>query len=377
MKIQLPLLSILLGLQLLFSQASPHALFRRCRDAICIYYTSDDERFVDETLAILLQARDEISRDLFYAHPDTLRVIIAPSRREFRDYLRGQLPEWTQAFAVPATGTMVVRSPRWDRPESSYRQSLAHELLHLLLHQHIGNRELPRWLEEGMAIFYAEHADYENKTLLSRAMATGSLIPLQEIDKVLQFQRGRAELAYQQSYSSVRYLLATYDVEGLRAILDGIAKGEDLDRVFVNATGSTLSGFEEEWHLYLDKTERWLWLTQSDELLWLALPLFFLIVVFLVRRRNRRRIAEWEAAQAWQAAGEEYEGETGAAADAVDLEEALAGECLEAHEDDGCRQPLGSNPLDDKSLPAPVSPAEADEDQPPADLADEDERIKC
>jgi hypothetical protein len=297
MKTRFLMLSLLFALQALFSQEPQSSLSRYCRDRICIFCTSDDARLVEETSAILLQAREEISRDLFYVYQDTLHVIIAPSRQKFKEFLHGKMPEWTQAFAMPSTGTMVVRSPRWDRPESSYRQSLVHELLHLLLHQHLGNRELPRWLEEGMAVFYAEHAEYENKSLLSRAMTTGSLIPLQAIDDVLQFQQSRAQLAYQQSYSAVRYLLATYDAEALRTILNGVASGEELDPVFVRATGSTVSEFEAEWHSYLEKTEKWLWLTEADELLWLALPFLFLIAVVFVRRRNRRRLAEWEASQ--------------------------------------------------------------------------------
>lgn len=278
-------------------------LARHCQARICLYASAEDARFVDESLAVLRQAREEIEHDLALVREETLRVIIAPSRAWFRDYLRGELPEWTQAFAIPAVSTMIVRSPRWDRPESSLRQSLVHELLHLLLHQRIGNRELPRWLDEGMAVFYAEHADFENKSILSRALATGSLIPLQDIDRVLEFDPNRAQLAYQESYSAVRYLLATYDAEALRTLLVGIAVGEDLDLLFLRATGSTVAGFEREWHGYLQRTQRWLWLSEMDELIWLVLPLLFILVFLIIRHRNRRKMAEWEGAQPGLEAG--------------------------------------------------------------------------
>ena len=278
----------------LYAQDTTALFDQHCRSGMCIYYAKEDARLLEETITVLERACDEIDRDLAISQKETLRVIIAPTREIFREYLRGNLPQWTHAFAVPAKGTMVVRSPRWDRPESSYRQSLVHELLHLLLFQRLRQRTLPRWLEEGMAIFYAEHTAYEKRAHLARALATGSLIPLQEIDRVLDFQHNRAQLAYQQSYSAVRYLLAVYDVEALNTILDGVAAGDDLDTVFIRATGSTMHGFEEEWHRYLDKTEKWLWLSEIDELIWLFLPLLALIVVYFVRRRNRRRLLEWE-----------------------------------------------------------------------------------
>ncbi|HNW59757.1 MAG TPA: peptidase MA family metallohydrolase [bacterium] len=276
--------------------AETPAFNRRCADRICTYAGAEDGRFADESLRVLQQAREEIQHDLGITHQDTLRVIIAPSRAIFREYFQGHLPEWTQAFAIPAAATMIVRSPRWDRPEASFRQSLVHELLHLLLHQRIGTRELPRWLDEGMAIFYAEHAEYENKSALSRALATGSLIPLEEIDSVLEFDQNRAQLAYQESYSAVRYLLATYDSEALRTLLSGIAAGEDLDALFLRATGSTQAEFEREWRGYLERTQKWLWLSEVDELIWVALPLLFLLVFLIIRYRNRRRLAEWEGA---------------------------------------------------------------------------------
>lgn len=306
------LLLLLLGFALQTQGADDPAktLQHDCRDRLCIYFAAEDAHLVDQTATTLLRAREELITDLHLATPDTLRIIIAPTRGMFREFLQGRLPGWTQAFAIPSLATMVVRSPRWDRPEASYQQNLVHELLHLLLHQHIGRRELPRWLEEGMALFYAETPDWEKRTMLSRALATESLIPLSRIDEVLQFQKSRAQLAYQQSFSAVRYLLATYDVEALRLILDGVARGEALDALFREATGSDMAGFEREWQNYLQKSARWLWLSEVDELLWLMLPFLFLVVVWVVRRRSRRRVAEWEAAaraEAWLQEGAEGE----------------------------------------------------------------------
>ncbi|HNS71788.1 MAG TPA: peptidase MA family metallohydrolase [bacterium] len=292
------LLVLLLSLFRLTTAAEVGEIYlRHCSGTLCIYYTAEDSRLLEETRSVLQRACEEIERDLHLSPADTLRIIIAPSRESFRTYIHGNMPEWTQAFAVPATSTMVVRSPRWDRPESSYSQSLVHELFHLLLHQRLGIRELPRWLDEGMAVFYSEHAQYEKRSLISRALATGSLIPLQEIDDVLSFHRERANLAYEQSYSAVRYLLATYDIEALRTILEGYAAGESSDMIFMRATGSTVSGFEAEWRAHLEKTEKWLWLSEADDLIWLSLPLLFLIAVYFVRRRNRRRLREWEGAR--------------------------------------------------------------------------------
>ncbi len=269
-----------------------------CDSTICIHYSPVDSTHARQALRILATARIEICADFRIVCRDTVHVVIASSRLAFRRHIEQGLPEWAHAFALPGMRTMVVRSPRWDRPEASFRQALVHELIHLVLYQQRGGRALPRWIDEGLALFYAEQLQWENRTLLSKALATGSLIPLQDIDNVLQFARSSADLAYQQSYSAVRYLLATYDIDAMRHIIAGYQAGEDMDALFLQATGSTMSGFEQEWLNHLEETQKWYWLTESDELIWLGIPVLFLLAVFALRRRNRRRLAQWQAEEA-------------------------------------------------------------------------------
>jgi hypothetical protein len=342
-------------LVLLFSSAFANptaapAFSRQCQERICIHFTADDVRLVEESLTVLARAREEIERDLSLASQESLHVIIAPSRQVFRNFIQGHLPQWTQAFAMPATATMIVRSPRWDRPESSYHQSLVHELLHLLLHERLGNREMPRWLEEGMAIFYAEHAEYEKMSALARAHATGSLIPLEEIDRVLEFQQNRAQLAYQQSFSAVRYLLSVYDVEALRSIIAGVAAGQEMDSLFIRATGSTMAGFEEEWRRHLDKTEKWLWLSEVDELIWLGLPILALVVILLVKLRNRRRVLEWERERAGLAETALSEkGEGSCPTSGWEAPHVLPRRLHDAEEEEPPDEPEGSDPAEEEN----------------------------
>jgi len=270
------------------------AAVTQCDTLICIHFTPPDSNHAKEALHILVKAREELAADFLIPAHDTFQVIIVPSRAEFRQYIQEGLPRWAHAFATPAMRTMVVRSPRWDRPEASFRQALVHELIHLVLYAGAVGSPLPRWLDEGLALFYAESLNWENQTLLSKALSTGSLIPLQKIDDVLQFQQPAADLAYQQSYSAVRYLMATYDVEAMRHIVSGSIAGKDLDTLFIEATGSSMREFEQEWLKYLEKTEKWNWLIESDELIWIAVPFLFLFAVFVIRWRNRRKLSQWQ-----------------------------------------------------------------------------------
>jgi hypothetical protein len=263
-----------------------------------IFYLVPDSAYAREASVILSKAYQEISADLQLTDLETLKVFIAPSRKAFLSLSMGRLPQWSGAFASPGLKTMVIKSPRWDRPQNDFRISLIHELLHLLLHERIAYRPIPRWMDEGLAVFYAESQNWKTFTALSKAAATNSLIPLAEIDQVLEFRKNKAELAYQESYSAVRYLLLTYDIEALRTILQGISNGEELDVIFSRATGSTLRGFEQEWIQYVKKNYKWYWLSEMDSYVWILILVLFVLAWIAIRLRARRTLKSWEESSA-------------------------------------------------------------------------------
>ncbi len=259
----------------------------------CIYYESADSLHAKTALSFLQRLQEEMGLDFRITIHDTFHVIIAPSRSFFQQTIKGYLPKWTQGIALTDAKTMIVKSPRWARPEENFKRTLAHELLHLLLAERTNNGKVPRWLDEGLAIFYSDPYRWETSTALSKAIFTGSLIPLMNIDRVLTFERHRAELAYQQSYSAVKYLLSTYDTEALNVILDGIRSGKTLDASFMEAIGSDFQTFEFEWRRYIEKTQKWFWLSDFDYI-WVIILLLVLVIGLFIRIRNRKKISSWE-----------------------------------------------------------------------------------
>jgi hypothetical protein len=192
---------------------------------------------------------------------------------------------------------MVIKSPRWNS-ESSFENSLVHELVHLVIHNYLGVRDLPRWMDEGLAIFYSGEQRWKTATALSKAISTNSLIPLSDIDYVLQYHQAKADLAYQQSYSAVHYMLRTYDIEAVRDILSDIRMGTPVQNAFFKATGSSLNEFEIEWQTHVRKTHKWMWFYEIDEFIWIII--FVLVVLAFVARtiRNRRIKRQWQEEQA-------------------------------------------------------------------------------
>jgi hypothetical protein len=261
-----------------------------------IYHVSRDSSYANQAIKYLTAAYEEITFDFRLQRDHKFDVYIMPTRHAFREALGGQLPEWTGAYADPTHNRMVVKSPRWSH-EKSFQTSLVHELFHLIIHSHLGIRELPRWLDEGLAIFYAGEKRWKTATALSKAISTNSLIPLYEIDYVLQYHQAKADLAYQQSYSAVHYLLTTYDIEAVRKIIDGINLGKSLDKCFLEATGSTMYAFELEWKKYAKKTHKWMWIYEIDQYVWIFIFVLVVLVFVVKKIRSKRIEKEWEEEQ--------------------------------------------------------------------------------
>jgi len=259
-----------------------------------IIYAHPDSVYINPSNKLLTTVLNELSRDFKIEKHDSINIYIVPSRSAFRELAKDRLPDWTAAFASPHSKSLYVKSPRWDNPQADFYSTLAHELVHLIMHAHMGNRRFPRWMDEGLAVFYSNEKQWQSATAISKAMLTDSIIPLSEIEQVLDFHKVKADLAYQQSYSAVRYILEFYDIDGMRAILDELRQGKSMDDAFYAGTASRFDDFELEWRSYIYHKHRWDWLQEFDTFIWLFVLMLLPFVYLTVKRRQKRIQQKWD-----------------------------------------------------------------------------------
>jgi hypothetical protein len=264
---------------------------------IKILYGRGDSLNAANAVTILSPALEEISSDLRVI-PDDISVFLCPSRQIFKQLTFGNLPKWTEGVADVYHNSMIIKSPIWDRSKHDFAGTLVHELTHLLFHEAVGQRRIPRWIDEGLAIFYSREKEWASATQISKALLTNSIIPLMDIDRVLTFHQEKAKLAYQESYTAVQYLLAIYDIDAIHIIIEGIRNGWPLDDIFLQATGSSFTEFEKEWRKYIDKKYRWYLLSEIDDYLWFVIIGLFILGIIIFRIRNRRVLKQWENEEA-------------------------------------------------------------------------------
>jgi len=215
---------------------------------------------------------------------DSLTIHFYFSRRRARQALP-RAPEWSGGLATGAHAVAI-----YGATKSHWRRILRHELVHALLAQN--KVQLPVWFNEGLAQVFAGQDDWKAHLTLSWAAIRNRLIPLEDLESVLKYNPSRAELAYAEAASAVQFFLKRYGSTAVPYLLT--LPDRDFTSRFRKTAWITPSRFEVLWrkHMY---SKAWLYrLARFPDLLWLIMPLLVVIAYFVRRRRQRRKLHQWE-----------------------------------------------------------------------------------
>ena len=126
---------------------------------------------------------------------------------------------------------MVIDCSRANTHPLSLRNVVKHELCHLYVHQYAGNRQVPRWLDEGIAQWASDGISDivhdPKRSFLNRAAFTGNLLPLASLNRNFPLRDSDFILAYEESKDFIVYLVNLYGKKRVIGILDYIREGED------------------------------------------------------------------------------------------------------------------------------------------------------
>lgn len=203
------------------------------------------------------------------------------------------IPAWFAGFAYGVSNIVIFPDRVGSYPYDSLESVLRHELVHLALNARAGQRPLPRWFHEGVAVSVESGRRVGDRFLLTVAAFSGP--PLDDVTRLFASD-ARPDTAE-------AYLLAVALVDDLRrvhgAALPGrvaarVAAGVPFARAFELETGETPAlAADRAWRTYRRWT-RWLPLVTSPSALWgLILALAFVAFFVTLSKRARRR-RQWD-----------------------------------------------------------------------------------
>ena len=203
------------------------------------------------------------------------------------------IPIWFAGFASGVSDIVIFPDRVGSYPYDSLESVMRHELVHLALNARAGERPLPRWFHEGVAVSVESGRRLGDRFSLTVAAFTGP--PLDDLTRLFA-SNARPDTAE-------AYLLATALVDDLRRVhgaeLPGrvaarVAAGVPFDRAFELETDETPAvAADRAWRTYRLWT-RWLPVATSPSTLWGLIVLLAFVAFFVAQSKRARRRRQWD-----------------------------------------------------------------------------------
>ena len=166
------------------------------------------------------------------------------------------------AMAFPSRNLVVIDYSKMNRNPFQIKITMKHEMCHLLLHHHIRNNLLPRWLNEGIAQWIsdgpAELLRRPDQFFLGHAVISKDLVPLNNLKYRFPVSDKLFFMAYEESKSIVEFIIEKYGETGLLEILKQLKNGNEIEAAVQNSLSLTYDEFEKKWIDSLTDGSIWL-----------------------------------------------------------------------------------------------------------------------
>jgi len=222
------------------------------RDAILVPFARDTLHRALDALGPLLGFEPE-ARVLVEVYPSaqTLANVSSLTTEEIRDSGTIALCKWNR---------LMITSPRGVVFGYAWRDTLAHELAHLLIGGASKNTA-PIWLHEGLAKYVetawrgevGEGISVEQQNALREAARTGELIPFSRMHPSMAKlpSQEQTSLAFAEVFTFVEYLVQQRDWVGIQRLLAELGDGRSVEVALESIYGAPFETLERRWRQYL------------------------------------------------------------------------------------------------------------------------------
>jgi len=133
-------------------------------------------------------------------------------------------------------------------PHRDVELTMAHELSHIVVGMSTNNpyTDLPRWLDEGLAMYAEGELPADNRQALDRAIRNDELLSVRSMSSYTG-QASKVDLFYGEAYSIVSFLLDGYGRERMRQLLHLFSTGTRQEDALQRVYGFGLQGLDRRW----------------------------------------------------------------------------------------------------------------------------------
>lgn len=211
-------------------------------------YYGDTEAQARHLLDVATAALVRISEQIGVEPDRPIKIYVYGSKADMSDALVSRSTTYdaftTTLGVVISDDTLLLLGPA-----SGAEQTLAHELTHIVVGEATDNpfhAPIPRWLDEGLAMYNEGSLPRYNQQALDEAVATDSLISVRSLSAYTG-DPALVDLFYGQSYSIVEYLLDTYGRDKMVELLDVFERGSHQEDALLEVFGFGLDELDARW----------------------------------------------------------------------------------------------------------------------------------
>ncbi len=250
--------------------------------------------YADSARFFLNFFEQRLSKTLGYTLDTTVTLFIAINEDEFQRDTGVIPPDWGAGMAILDQAKIVIKSPKYMPIGKSFRELIGHELAHIMLYRAADGRWLPRWLQEGFAMYSSGEWHIGQDILVARAAWTGRLIPLHHMEDLMTFKGIQAQLAYTESYLAAAHLLDKADPSILADFLSDYRANADFYADWKSQMGTDYVTWISKWLTDTSRQYHFFIFLLDSEMFWLILASIFVLLFLLKKRQNARTKRRWE-----------------------------------------------------------------------------------
>ncbi len=221
------------------------------RGEIVVHYYGGKHDLAEEILSTAEEATQRLQKDVGILLEKPVRIFVYNSRSDMRAALspRGGVYDAQTVTLGAAMGRNTLLLLGSDL---KVRVAVAHELSHIVVGLATDNpyTDLPRWLDEGLAMYAEGTLLPDNAQALQKAIREDRLISVRSLSSYVG-KPEQVDLFYGEVYSLVDFLLKTYGNEKLDKLLDILKTGVPIEEALRQAYGFGLDQLDDEWRVSL------------------------------------------------------------------------------------------------------------------------------
>ncbi len=267
--------------------SAPFRVVHHPKDATCA------QRSLDVLTAALAEFGGRLP-----AGEDAIEVRIAHTMTEFLQQAGHFSMLAVAGVARPEESVIVVKAPHLRKLNEDYAGTLRHELVHILLYRNTEtHRNLPRWLNEGIAMMLANEHRWNSMFRVARMFFQNRIIDYQNLDNAFLAPGNEMAFgdAYAQALSMTRYLYDSLGEERFWEVIRG-CRSHSFSRALLLYGGVELTDY---WNLYHHSLWRIALIAMlSSGTLFTPGALLLILAYWRKRRSNKRILQRWALEEA-------------------------------------------------------------------------------